>query len=80
MFQGMISSIFKTVLGTDLGEFPVMAFRSHAPLRLRQTRSACEPRVRLTDVMATVDFRSSARRRLRSVVASWRYACRVARK
>ena len=26
MFQGMISNIFKTVLNTDLGEFPVMAY------------------------------------------------------
>ncbi|MGH8846114.1 MAG: aspartate--tRNA ligase, partial [Polaromonas sp.] len=26
MFQGMISSIFRTVLNTDLGEFPVMAY------------------------------------------------------
>jgi aspartyl-tRNA synthetase len=26
MFQGMISNIFKTVLATDLGEFPVMAY------------------------------------------------------
>ena len=34
MFQGMISNMFKTVLNTDLGEFPVMAY-ADAMHRLR---------------------------------------------
>ena len=59
MFQGMISNIFKTVLNTDLGEFPVMAygdamhrFGSDKP-DLRVNLEFTE----LTDVMATVDFK-----------------------
>ncbi|MGV8803990.1 MAG: aspartate--tRNA ligase [Polaromonas sp.] len=59
MFQGMISSIFKTVLNTDLGEFPVMAyadamhrFGSDKP-DLRVNLEFTE----LTDVMADVDFK-----------------------
>ena len=59
MFQGMISNIFKTVLATDLGEFPVMAyadamhrFGSDKP-DLRVNLEFTE----LTDVMATVDFK-----------------------
>ncbi len=59
MFQGMISNIFKTVLSTDLGEFPVMAygdamhrFGSDKP-DLRVNLEFTE----LTDVMATVDFK-----------------------
>ena len=59
MFQGMISNIFKTVLNTDLGEFPVMAyadamhrFGSDKP-DLRVNLEFAE----LTDVMATVDFK-----------------------
>ncbi|WP_431095234.1 aspartate--tRNA ligase [Polaromonas aquatica] len=59
MFQGMISNIFKTVLDTDLGEFPVMAyadamhrFGSDKP-DLRVNLEFTE----LTDVMATVDFK-----------------------
>ena len=59
MFQGMISNIFKTVLDTDLGEFPVMAyhdamhrFGSDKP-DLRVSLEFTE----LTDVMGTVDFK-----------------------
>ena len=59
MFQGMISNIFKTVLNTDLGEFPVMTyadamhrFGSDKP-DLRVSMEFTE----LTDVMADVDFK-----------------------
>jgi aspartyl-tRNA synthetase len=59
MFQGMITNIFKTVLNTDLGEFPVMAyadamhrFGSDKP-DLRVSLEFTE----LTDVMADVDFK-----------------------
>jgi len=59
MFQGMISNIFKTVLNTDLGEFPVMAYAdamhrygSDKP-DLRVSMAFTE----LTDVMADVDFK-----------------------
>ena len=59
MFQGMISNIFKSVLNTDLGEFPVMAyadamhrFGSDKP-DLRVNMEFTE----LTDVMAGVDFK-----------------------
>ena len=59
MFQGMISNIFKTVLNTDLGEFPVMAYAdaihrygSDKP-DLRINMAFTE----LTDVMADVDFK-----------------------
>jgi aspartyl-tRNA synthetase len=59
MFQGMISNIFKTVLATDLGEFPVMAYQetmhrfgSDKP-DLRVNLEFTE----LTDVMASVDFK-----------------------
>ncbi len=59
MFQGMISNIFKTVLATDLGEFPVMSyadamhrFGSDKP-DLRVSMEFTE----LTDVMAGVDFK-----------------------
>jgi aspartyl-tRNA synthetase len=59
LFQGMISNIFKTVLATDLGEFPVMAyadamhrFGSDKP-DLRVNLEFTE----LTDVMAGVDFK-----------------------
>ncbi len=59
MFQGMISNIFKTVLNTDLGEFPVMAyadamhrFGSDKP-DLRVSMEFTE----LTDVMGDVDFK-----------------------
>ena len=59
MFQGMISNMFKTVLNTDLGDFPVMAyadamhrFGSDKP-DLRVSMEFTE----LTDVMADVDFK-----------------------
>ena len=59
LFQGMISNIFKTVLNTDLGEFPVMAyadamhrFGSDKP-DLRVNLEFTE----LTDIMADVDFK-----------------------
>jgi aspartyl-tRNA synthetase len=59
LFQGMISNIFKTVLNTDLGEFPVMAYNdamhrygSDKP-DLRVNLEFTE----LTDVMADVDFK-----------------------
>ncbi|WP_372828406.1 aspartate--tRNA ligase [Polaromonas sp.] len=59
MFQGMISNIFKTVLDTDLGDFPVMAyadamhrFGSDKP-DLRVNLEFTE----LTGVMADVDFK-----------------------
>ena len=59
MFEGMISNIFKTVLATDLGNFPVMTygdamhrFGSDKP-DLRVSLELTE----LTDVMADVDFK-----------------------
>ena len=59
MFQGMISNMFKTVLNTDLGEFPVMSygdamhrFGSDKP-DLRISMEFTE----LTDVMGDVDFK-----------------------
>jgi len=59
LFQSMISNIFKTVLNTDLGEFPVMAYNdamhrygSDKP-DLRVNLEFTE----LTDVMADVDFK-----------------------
>ena len=59
MFQGMISNIFKTVLNTDLGEFPVMAY---ADAMHRYGSDKPDLRVNmafteLTDVMADVDFK-----------------------
>ena len=59
MFQGMISNIFKTVLNTDLGEFPVMAY---ADTMHRYGSDKPDLRVsmeftELTDVMADVDFK-----------------------
>ena len=59
MFQGMISNIFKTVLGTDLGEFPVMAY-SEAMHRYGSDKPDLRVNLEfteLTDVMATVDFK-----------------------
>ena len=59
MFQGMISHLFKEVLGVDLGEFPVMSygdamhrFGSDKP-DLRISLEFTE----LTDDMKTVDFK-----------------------
>ncbi len=59
LFQGMISRIFKTVLNTDLGEFPVMAY---AEAMHRYGSDKPDLRVNLeftelTDVMAGVDFK-----------------------
>src|SRR5659263_23251 len=59
LFQGMISRIFKTVLNTDLGEFPVMAY---ADAMHRYGSDKPDLRVNmafteLTDVMADVDFK-----------------------
>ena len=59
MFQGMISNIFKTVLSTDLGEFPVMAY---ADAMHRYGSDKPDLRVNLeftelTDVMGDVDFK-----------------------
>ena len=59
LFQGMISNIFKTVLNTDLGEFPVMAYTE-----AMQRYGSDKPDLRvnlefteLTELMATVDFK-----------------------
>ena len=59
MFQGMISNIFKTVLNTDLGDFPVMAY---ADAMYRYGSDKPDLRVsmeftELTDVMVDVDFK-----------------------
>ncbi|WP_309679624.1 aspartate--tRNA ligase [Polaromonas sp.] len=59
LFQGMISNIFKTVLNTALGEFPVMAY---ADAMHRYGSDKPDLRVNLaftelTDVMADVDFK-----------------------
>ncbi len=59
LFQRMISTIFKTVLDTDLGEFPVMAY---ADAMHRYGSDKPDLRVNLeftelTDVMAAVDFK-----------------------
>jgi aspartyl-tRNA synthetase len=59
LFQGMISNIFKTVLNTDLGEFPVMAY-SEAMHRFGSDKPDLRVNLEfteLTDVMATVDFK-----------------------
>ncbi len=59
MFQGMISNMFKTVLNTDLGEFPVMAY-SEAMHRFGSDKPDLRVNLEfteLTDVMASVDFK-----------------------
>ena len=59
MFQGMITNIFKTVLNTDLGEFPVMAY-AEAMQRFGSDKPDLRVNMEfteLTDVMAGVDFK-----------------------
>ncbi|MFI5447217.1 aspartate--tRNA ligase [Polaromonas sp. UC242_47] len=59
MFQGMISNIFKTVLATDLGEFPVMTY-ADAMFRFGSDKPDLRINLEfteLTDVMADVDFK-----------------------
>jgi len=59
VFEGMIKNIFRTVLNTDLGEFPVMAY---ADALHRYGSDKPDLRVNLeftelTDLMADVDFK-----------------------
>ena len=59
MFQGMITTVFKSTLGVDLGEFPVMTFQEAAH---RFGSDKPDLRVKLefteiTDVMVDVDFK-----------------------
>ena len=59
LFQGMITNIFKTVLNTDLGEFPVMAY-AEAMQRFGSDKPDLRVNMEfteLTDVMADVDFK-----------------------
>ena len=59
MFQGMITNIFKTVLNTDLGEFPVMAY-AEAMQRFGSDKPDLRVNMEfteLTDVLADVDFK-----------------------
>ena len=59
LFEGMICNIFKTVLGADLGDFPVMAY-SEAMHRFGSDKPDLRVNLEfteLTDVMATVDFK-----------------------
>ena len=59
MFEGMIITVFKTTIGVDLGEFPVMTYQDAARLYgsdkpdLRVNLQFAE----LTDVMKDVDFK-----------------------
>ena len=59
MFQGMMSNMFKTVLNTDLGEFPVMAY-ADAMHRFGSDKPDLRVNLQfteLTDVMGDVDFK-----------------------
>jgi aspartyl-tRNA synthetase len=59
MFQGMISNIFKTVLATDLGEFPVMTY-ADAMHRFGSDKPDLRVNLEFTEltaVMADVDFK-----------------------
>ena len=59
IFQGMITGIFKTVLNTDLGDFPVMTY-AEAMHRFGSDKPDLRVNLEfteLTDVMASVDFK-----------------------
>ena len=59
LFQRMITNIFKTVLSTDLGEFPVMAY-AEAMHRFGSDKPDLRVNLEfteLTDVMGDVDFK-----------------------
>jgi len=59
LFQGMISNIFKTVLATDLGEFPVMTY-ADAMHRFGSDKPDLRVNLEFTEltaVMADVDFK-----------------------
>ena len=59
LFQDMISTVFKSVLSVDLGEFPVMAY-SQAMHRFGSDKPDLRVKLELTeltDVMGDVDFK-----------------------
>jgi aspartyl-tRNA synthetase len=59
LFQGMISGVFREVLGVDLGAFPVMPY-SEAMQRFGSDKPDLRVKLEfteLTDVMADVDFK-----------------------